>query len=222
MKKALKIFGKSLLYFIGLILLYVLAALVLPLITIDKEPLTTEDVEIHIITNGVHTDIVVPVVNNQMDWRTQVQYAGIADESYKYLAMGWGDKGFYLETPTWAELKVSTAFNAAFGFNTTAIHTTFYKTMNVGESCKKMILSKEQYSRLIEYITTSFKTDETNHFMLVNTDVTYGTTDAFYEAKGTYNIFQTCNTWANNALDACGQTCCYWTPMDKGIFSKYD
>jgi uncharacterized protein (TIGR02117 family) len=221
LKKKKKIICKSLLFFFELIVLYSVAVFIFPLITIDKETLTTEDVEIHILTNGVHTDIVVPVLNNQMDWRTQIKYAGVANDSYKYLAMGWGDKGFYLDTPTWAELKASTAFNAAFGFNTTAIHTTFYKNMTVGESCKKMMISTSQYLRLITYIKGSFKTNNNGNFMLVDTDVTYGTTDAFYEAKGTYHLFQTCNTWANNALYACGQKCCYWTPIDIGIFSKY-
>jgi hypothetical protein len=49
----------------------------------------------------------------------------------------------------------------------------------------------------------------------------YGTDDAFYEAKGAYDLFNTCNTWANGALKACDQKACWWTPTDKGIFHQY-
>jgi hypothetical protein len=54
-----------------------------------------------------------------------------------YLAFGWGDKGFYLNTPEWADLKVSTALNAAFGLSSSAIHSTFYKKLRENETCKK-------------------------------------------------------------------------------------
>ena len=221
-KKVLKYFGRFLIFVVGFIAIYALAIYTLPLISMDKEEDWTEDVEIHILTNGVHTDIVVPVVNDQMDWRTQINYTGVADESYTYLALGWGDKGFYLDTPTWAELKTSVALKAAFGLSTTAIHTTFYQSMTVGEKCKKMMLSHEQYQRLIDYITNSFQKDDSNHFIPVDTDVSYGNTDAFYEANGTYSIFKTCNAWANNGLYACGQKCCFWTALDWGIFDQYD
>jgi len=34
-------------------------------------------------------------------------------------------------------------------------------------------------------------------------------------------LFHTCNTWANNALKACGQKASLWTPFDTGIFYHY-
>lgn len=49
----------------------------------------------------------------------------------------------------------------------------------------------------------------------------YGDHDAFYEAKGRYSLFHTCNTWANNALKACGQKACWWTPFSTGIRYQY-
>ena len=221
MIKILKKLGKFILYVIGFFTVYVVAAFVVPLITVKREALTTEDVEIFILTNGVHTDIVVPVKSEFKDWTKHIEYAGVADESYKYLAMGWGDKGFYLETPEWADLKASVAFKAAFGLSTTAMHTTFYKSMTVGESCKSMMLSKTQYARLIDYIEGSFEKDGNSKFKKIVTNANYGTTDAFYEANGAYSLFKTCNTWANSALKSCGQKCCLWTPFDKGIFAKY-
>lgn len=223
MKKIFKILLKSILVFIGFILLYVLSAYTLSKITVDKETDTKPEVEIFILTNGVHTDIVMPVKNDQIDWSKQVQFKNTkaADSTYKYIAMGWGDKGFYLETPNWSDLKASVALKAATGLSTTAIHTTYYKQMRLGDDCKSIMISKAQYSRLINYINNSFQKEASGNFLLIKTDANYGKTDAFYEANGSYSLFQTCNTWANSGLKACGQKCCFWTATDSGIFSKY-
>lgn len=223
MKKLFKFLLKSIFAFFVFILIYVLSAYILSKITVNKEPHTKPEVEIYILTNGVHTDIVLPKKNDQIDWSQQIQYKNTkaADSTYKYIAMGWGDKGFYLETPEWSDLKASVAFKAATGLSTTAIHATYYKKMKLGEDCKSMLISIEQYQRLITYITNSFQKDASGNFIPIKTDANYGKTDAFYEANGSYSIFKTCNSWTNSALKACGQKCCLWTATDSGIFSKY-
>lgn len=55
----------------------------------------------------------------------------------------------------------------------------------------------------------------------IGTHANYGLTDAFYDGVGRYNLFRTCNTWTNDALKACGQKACWWTPFDTGIFRQY-
>ncbi len=223
MKNAFKILLKLVLFLLGFILLYVIIAYLLSLITIEKEADTKPEVEIYILTNGVHTDIVMPTKSDQIDWSKQIQFKNTqaADSTYNYIAMGWGDKGFYLETPEWSDLKASVAFKAASGLSTSAIHVTYYKQMKLGKDCKSMLISKEQYQRLITYITESFQKDASGNFIPIITDANYGKTDAFYDANGSYSIFKTCNSWANSALKACGQKCCLWTATDSGIFSKY-
>lgn len=224
MKKTLRILLKSILFFLGFILLYIATAYVLSKITVDKEPDTKPEVQIFILTNGVHTDIVMPVKNDQIDWSQQVQFKNTkaADSTYNYIAMGWGDKGFYLETPDWSDLRASVALKAATGLGKTAIHATYYRQMRLGDDCKSIMISKEQYSRLIAYVTASFQKDSSGNFIPIKTDANYSRTDAFYEANGSYSLTHTCNTWANNALKASGQKCCFWTPMDTPIFSKYN
>ncbi len=224
MKKALKYIGKFLAVFIAFILLYAIVAFGLSRITVDKESNTKEEVAIYIITNGIHTDIVLPVKHLLIDWTKDVRYDHImsADTTaYKYLAMGWGDKGFYLDTPEWSDLKASVAFKAATGLSTTAIHTTYYTSMLESDTCKKIMISNNQYKRLVSYIQNSFQKDENGRFMHIETNANYGPHDAFYEATGTYSLFKTCNTWANSGLKASGQKACLWTAFDTGIFLKY-
>jgi uncharacterized protein (TIGR02117 family) len=223
MKKLLKVSAFVLLGIVAFIVLYLFSAFCLSRIRIAEELSAGRDVTIFIKTNGVHTDIVVPVRNKQKDWSKDIAFTNTksCDTSCNYLGIGWGDKGFYLETPTWADLKASVAFNAAFGLSSTAIHTTYFKGMRESATCKALLLNEEQYARLIQYIHTSFQKDQDGHVRLVNSTIRYGKTDAFYEATGRYSLFCTCNTWANNGLKACGQKCAMWTPFDKGIFFHY-
>jgi uncharacterized protein (TIGR02117 family) len=204
--------------------LYLFSAYCLSRITIDKEANTKEEVTIYILTNGVHTDLVVPVTNEIYDWSQKVKFENTRakNKAYKYLAMGWGDKGFYLETPEWKDLKASVAFKAAFALSTTAIHATYYETMKVGDDCREIQISKEQYRRLVNYITQSFQKDKDGYFKHIVTNAVYGMNDAFYEANGSYSMLHTCNSWANNGLKASGQKCCLWTAFDTGIFEKYE
>jgi uncharacterized protein (TIGR02117 family) len=223
LKRTFKYIGLTILAFIAFILIYLFSAYCLSRIAVDEEKDAKDEVTIYIKTNGVHTDIVVPVRNDQKDWSKDVKFENTTskDTTFKFLGMGWGDKGFYLETPTWADLKASVAFKAATGLSTTAIHATFFNSMTEDSTCKKIVISKNQYGRLIKYIDNSFQKDQNGHAINIKTNANYGKDDAFYEANGSYSMLHTCNTWANVGLKSCGQKCCYWTPFDTGIFSKY-
>ena len=222
-RKIFKATFRIILGVIAFVALYFLAAFVLSRIGVNKDTSPSQDVSIYIHTNGVHTDVVLPVKNEMYDWSKEIKFQNTIskDTTARYVAFGWGDKGFYLNTPTWAQLKFSVAFKAAFALSTSAIHATFYKALEENAACKKIQISKEQYSRLVAYIQKSFKTDSTGNIINIKTNANYNNDDAFYDANGKYNLFYTCNTWANNALKACGQKACLWTPFDSGIFYQY-
>ena len=224
LKKSLKYLLYTFLSLVAFVLVYLVSAYLLSRISLSAENDTPKDIPIYIRTNGVHTDIVVPVHHELFDWSKEIKVSNTQanDTDFSHLALGWGDKGFYLETPTWADLKVSTAFKAATGLSSTAIHATYLDKVKEDLSCKRIEISRRQYQRLIMFVTSSFQKDKEGHFMPIKTNANYGKTDAFYEANGAYSVFHTCNTWANNALKSCGQKCCFWTPFDTGIFLNYE
>lgn len=223
MTRIVKITGLVLAAFVGLLLLYLAVAYCLSRIAVNKNVASKNEVTIYILSNGVHTDIVVPVTSEEIDWSNSVKYDDTRgkDSTARYVGFGWGDKGFYLETPTWADLKFSVAFKAAFAMGTSAIHATFHRHITESEKCKKILISKAEYKKLVHYIKESFQTDDQGNFMPIATNANYGNNDAFYEAVGSYNLFYTCNTWTNNALKACDQKASLWTPFDTGIFYHY-
>lgn len=218
-----KLLLKFVLSIILLLLIYGLSAVIFSVIPVNKnQSENAKEYTIYIKSNGVHTDLVLPIKTDLKDWSEKIKFENIKskDSTHQYLAFGWGDKGFYLDTPEWSDLKFSTAFNAAFNLGTSAMHTTFYKQIQENENCVKIEISKEQYQKLIAFIEASFQYDNNGNPIFIDA-TTYGKNDSFYEAHRTYNLFYTCNTWANQALKKADLKAAFWTPADKGIFYHY-
>lgn len=224
MKKVLILLFKSLLALIIFLLVYAFFAFLIPYIGVNKKEISADkDVAIYIKTNGVHTDIVVPVKNEYKDWSEKIKFSQIKsqDSTMQFIGFGWGDKGFYLNTPEWSDLKFSTAFVAATGLGSSAMHATFFKQINENEDCVKIAISAEEYQKLINYIEHRFDKDDAGNPIWIDA-TTYGQNDSFYEAKGSYNLFYSCNTWTNNGLKAINQKAALWTVTDRGIFQHYN
>ena len=128
--KIIKKLLKYLAIFILSLLTYLLIVTLLSFVSVNEDFAENhQEIPIYILTNGVHTDVVLPIKNEHYDWSNQLKFEHTKskDTTYQYVALGWGDKGFYLETPTWADLKASTALKAATGLSSSAMHVTFYK-----------------------------------------------------------------------------------------------
>ena len=222
-KKIFKLILKTIGAIILVFIIHFISALGLAYIPLNSEfkPCNKDAIEIYILTNGVHADLVLPLRNDIKDWSIFVNPMDTKSQSshFNYVAFGWGDKGFYLQTPTWEDLKFKTAFNAMFFLSTTAMHVSFYQRLIEGESCKKVCISQGSYKKLITYIDNSFKTN--NNLPNLIKGASYDDNDLFYDAKGTYSMFYTCNTWANDGLKTAELKSCLWTLFDKGIFDKY-
>lgn len=191
-----------------------------------KTVLPKEDVHptklIFIRSNKVHTDLVLPVETSQINWAKLFPYTDTKgkDTHFEYVGIGWGDKGFYLDTPEWKDLKPTTAFVAATGLGKAALHVTYYKAVNEDELTRPIWISDAQYQSIINSIKEKIIW-QNNQPINIKTDAQYGDDDAFYEANGKYSIFHTCNTWTNNVLKKAGLKASYWTAFDNGLMSQY-
>ena len=175
-----------------------------------------EEIPIYLSTNGVHTDFVLPVANEIVDWRSVL---ALANTQVNWVAFGWGDRGFYLDTPTWSDLKLTTALGALSGTGKTAMHVTTYTYFVKDSSAVELKLTKAEYSALTAYIDASFQ-KKVGLYQQIETEG-YSSSDAFYEAKGSYSLFYTCNTWVNQGLKRINQKAALWTLHDQGIFRHY-
>ena len=137
MIRTIKIVGLILAILIGIVLLYLLVAFCLSIIAVNKNAVSKEEVTIYILSNGVHTDIVVPVKSEEMDWSRHVKYEDTKgkDTTAPLGGIGWGDKCVYLDTLNWLDHKFIVALNAAFGRGSSGMHETFLHPRVGGEDC---------------------------------------------------------------------------------------
>lgn len=211
---------KVVLTIVALPLGYLLIAFLLSITPVNRnaQPLA-EGIEIFIESNGVHTDFVLPIITNVIDWKTLFpasHFQNIRPDLMTHVAFGWGDQGFYLETPTWADLKASTAVKALFLKSPSAMHVTYSYHPKPAEYRKPMLISPAQYEQLVAYILDSFAKDAGQNVILIP-GKGYRRNDAFYNAKGSYSMYKTCNEWTGKGLRKIGVKTGVWTPFAQSI-----
>ncbi len=178
-------------------------------------------VPIFVRTNGVHTWIMVPKVAAGVDWTPIVPAAHIKDPRYargNHIAIGYGNRDFYLNTPTWGDLSLRTALAAAFGGGPSLIHVEHEHDPRPDEHQQPITLSVREYRRLAAHIRQSFDLAGGRSKPLLGRG--YGPADVFYEARGPYNAYRTCNEWTGEALRAAGARTGVWTPLSQSIMLR--
>ena len=224
-KKIGKTIWRTFLGILAFFALYFLFTFLLTIIPSNRNFKPAENgVDLYIISNGVHTDICFEIANAELDWKTVLNVSNFKTESdkMKYLSFGWGDKGFYFDTPTWADLSAKTAATAAFIPSATAMHVSVLKNKpRTGEMIRKTKVSKAQLLKMEEYILNTLQT-ENGKALLIDCCRYEGFDDNFYEANGSYHMLRTCNTWANQTLQKGEIKTAIWAPFDKCILHHFE
>lgn len=211
---------KALALLIGLPLLYIgmgIAGSLIPANPGWKQP--ERGVTILVRTNGVHTWLLLPKVAEGVDWRPLADPRHIRDVRYAagdYLAFGYGNRDFYLNTPRWADLSLTTALAAAFGRGPGLMHVEHVYDPRPNQYQSALTVSADEYRRLATHIRESFVLDEAGKPVpLIGRG--YGPADIFYEARGSYNGARTCNEWTGEALRTAGIRTGIWTPFSQSV-----
>lgn len=158
---------------------------------------------IYVRSNGIHTELILPTVTQEMNWKEFISTVDYGDSiSYDYVVFGWGDKGFYMNTPQWSDLTAKTATSALLLPTSTAMHVAYRSIPEEGDDCIKLMVTEEQYSDICTYVKASFAQKENQADLIP--DKGYGVSDNFYEANNSYHLLRTCNTWTSNALKHAG------------------
>jgi uncharacterized protein (TIGR02117 family) len=208
-----------------IVLSYFILCVVLALIPVEKE-ITTDPkkITIYFMQSGVHTDFIVPVHHKVQNWDVLFPYENnkVYDTTFHWIGIGMGDKRFFLTTPSFSDLTLSTAFRGAFGLSGAAIHAYYHYEIPSDRPIIKLKITKNQYRRLCGYIKRTIRFKNNKPVLLEST--VKGTTfdyDRYYDAKGAYSVLNTCNSWVNEGLKSAGQRGCYWTAFAGGIFYQY-
>lgn len=203
---------------VGLILFYAAAGLIggsIPANADWKPP--AQGVTILVEDNGIHTGLVLPVRVAGIDWSADFPASDIADSRYAalgWVAVGWGDRAFYVETPTWSDINPMNVLRAAIGSRRTVLHVEHVDPPAPGRDRRAIVLTEDQYRRLAAYIRASRGPGG-------KVAGGYGVNDVFYDGQGTYSALATCNEWTGGALRSAGVRVGVWTPFPVDVMAWF-
>lgn len=202
-------------WLVGLMAALLLAA---ALGTAVPRPLTmpaaaSADAEILLLANPIHTDIALP-----MDDEVRVAFANLIPAGLpmdmpgvEYLVFGWGGRSFYIETPTWGDVRPLPVLRA-LTIDRSVMHVSVVGPIDLSHpAVRPLAVTAEGRSQMIAAIQASFVRD--GSAPVVVPGAAYGTDDAFFEGVGSFNALIGCNTWTAAMLRAGGVRTGWWTPL---------
>lgn len=175
-------------------------------------------IEIMVTTNGIHTELVLPAVTTVKDWRTTFPVIGgqqRSEQSPTHIAIGYGEKEVFLDTPTWTDLDPSTALRIALRGGDALLRVGYRSRPNPDERHRPLRLRQEEYRKLVAHIETSLPPLKRGELRRTYRDGSRG--QAYYEAASRYTLANSSNQWTSDVLAAAGVTIGRWTPFSGGV-----
>lgn len=166
-----------------------------------------------VLTNAIHTDIAIPIDAGVRARFPFLEKAGVpaGHPDARWIVFGWGSRAFYLETPTWSEVKPLPVLKAL------TIDRSVMRVDIAGEIAEPhpavtgFDIDDARFGRLLEFISGSFVEGEGGPLLIPGAG--FGANDRFFEAQGYFNALVGCNTWAARALREAGLTTGLWNPL---------
>jgi uncharacterized protein (TIGR02117 family) len=211
----------------GGLLAGVLAAALLFLLSVWIGPLITRNahwsepergVTIMIGDNGIHTEIFMPIVTDIVDWRDHFPPQAVDNPSprFTHVSLSWGERTFFLETPSWSELDPLIGISALLG-GEALFRAAFYADPLPDGDLRPLRLREEEYRRLVAGLTAQLPEPEVRRVY-----PGYGSHDFFTTALGRYHVANTCNQWTSDRLAAAGVRAGLWTPLPGGVMRHFE
>jgi len=200
--------------------LYLLAALIGSLIPVNlswQEP--REGTTIYIADNGVHSDIVMPVNAEGLDWTQVIPASDLAarQSGARWIAFGSGEQRVYLNTPTWWDITPRTIWSALAG-GSRVMHVEYVSDPRY--AVREIRLRPEEYRRLWTAIRADFALDANGRPRHI-AHPGYGCCDTFFQATGKASAIRTCNSWVADRLRLAGVKTSLWPPFVQGHVWRY-
>lgn len=205
---------------------YLVAATLLGVLAVHRDwrptPEDAGGVPVWLRTNGVHADLVLPA-REPHDFTREFPRAALIDTRrepsllpYNWIAFGWGDRAFYMNTPTWRELEVGIALRALTARTPSAMHVEYVRRPEAFD-VRLLWLSEDEYARLTAYVLGGFQRAHPAGAPIRIDHPGYGATDAFFEGEGNYSAVLTSNEWVRRGLQYAGVRTARWAPFDRAL-----
>lgn len=174
-------------------------------------------VAIYVMSNGFHSDIVVPSLSDTKDWRPLMQASPITADSLDapLIAFGWGSEAAYTQLGTLADLSAGLMLKAV-AFDHSVVHLQPLAAIRTGEGVRQFRLTRDGYRSLVGHIEDSLQPGG-NGEPVALAGVTHGTGDAFLRGRERFWLLRSCNVWVGEALRKAGLSVGLWTPLAQSL-----
>lgn len=219
-------FLKIIIYFILLILtlkfLYFSAVGLGLFISKQKEFKGEKKYKIYITTGRIHVDFILPYSTDVIRWDNFIHLSDFQNLRFlpKYIQLGWGEKGFYLDMVELENLTIPIAFRAALLPSESLMHVTYHGELpSKWYQLKEVMITKEQYLALIKYLKSGFQLKSERPIIVPGKEYYKKglMVDNFYEGTGSYHLFNTCNMWTTRGMYEAGLKTSIFSPFKYGV-----
>ena len=167
------------------------------------------------MSNGWHVSLVLPAEfwpRELAHGRFDVDVSGA-----RFVAFGWGERRFYMDTRTLADLDAGAALRALSWNEDTVLHAAFLDAIDRAHPrVRTLAVDRAQLDALNAFVRASFA-----GAVPEPVGAGFGPADAFFRARGTYSPFETCNEWVGRALRGAGLPAGAWTPLAQSLMWRF-
>lgn len=171
-----------------------------------------------VLANPIHTDIALPADPDVIERFGFLADAGVPvfAPSVKWLVVGWGGRAFYLETPTWSDLKPGPVLSA-LTLDRAVMHVDLGGGIEPGAAGVTPVdLAPDAFAEVLQATLAGFARGADGAPQLIE-GRSYGEYDRFYEGSGRFNALVGCNTWTSAVLRAGGLRTGWWNPLPQSL-----
>jgi uncharacterized protein (TIGR02117 family) len=175
---------------------------------------------IYAVGETMHVDLIVPIRNPVYDWhnflKTELIYTPDG-----YLRMGWGDRRWYTETPSWDQMNLWDIPRVLFKpGNASVMYVQSYRQLpaDPGVELRCIAVDRAEYLNLVQFLQSSFQRDAQGALIRIKDG--RAEHSGFYAATGNYSVLRTCNTWTAEGLDAANVPTPLWSALAPAVMRQ--
>lgn len=176
-----------------------------------------ETTHVLLISGPIHYDFALPLTAETRAAFEALSQAGLElhHPNARWLLVGWGARDFYTTTGGYGDLSLRSIWRAVTG-DASVLRADLWGAVPEGHDLPQIALSSTEYAALLGAIRASFARGPDDAPLPVATPG-FTVTDRFFEARGRFHLFQTCNTWISRMIRSAGLSFGAWTPTPYAV-----
>jgi uncharacterized protein (TIGR02117 family) len=175
------------------------------------------ETRVGLVIGGIHTDLLIPLTPQVRARFAFAEGAGVPvlAEGAEWLLVGWGAREFYTTAGTYADITASAVVSGVTG-DASVMRLEVLGWIGDLSAVPMIRMDEVQFTGLLDTLDATFARDAKGVRIALD-HPGFSPTDAFFTAKGGFNIFRTCNVWVGEVMAEAGIPFGTWTPTPQAM-----